>query len=341
MAGTKDPNAQFENDQSLPSRLLQPQSAQEAGDGNRALSANSITTEPVPLDSVDAPLDTSVHMGTWGSNLDTLLNELQDLTSTATVMPVVGHAVDNQLVQVRLGMAASLFTALRCRDPFTAAHALRVSLITSAWCLKMGVPEHQRDIMEVAALLHDLGVIGIPDKVLYKPSGLDSKETTVVERSRQISAEILRSACSEQELLDIIEHIPTRYDGSRKGYSISGENIPLGSRMISIVESFDSMTTDHVFRPAMSQETALRELFACTGTQFDPRLVQDFADLQSCDQSAFRRQVTSRWLHDLDPEVVESYWELSHNLSRKDKTRQGFIVRSQTLKQYARRCVVR
>ena len=313
MAGMQNPNAQFENDQSPESRLLEMQLVQTPRDGSRASSTDLASGDPTSA----APAVASV--GTWGSNLDTLLNELQELTSAAPVTPVVDHAIDNQLVQVRLGMAASLFTALRCRDPFTAAHALRVSLITSAWCLKMGVAEHQRDMMEVAALLHDLGVIGIPDKVLYKPAGLDSKEVTVVERSRQISAEILRSACSEQALLDIIEHIPTRYDGSRKGYCIGGESIPLGSRMISIVESFDSMTTDHVFRPAMSQESAMRELYACAGTQFDPRLVQEFADLQSRDQSAFRNRVTSRWLHDLDPEVVESYWELSHNLSRKDK----------------------
>ncbi len=313
MAGTHDPNAQFENDPSRESRLLGSQRMQIPCDGARGESPDLVSADPLPLEVVAAPAKS------WGSNLDTLLNELQELTSTAPVAPVVDHGLDNQLVQVRLGMATSLFMALRCRDPFTAAHSLRVALMASGWCLKMDVEEHQRDMMEVAALLHDLGVIGIPDRVLYKPGRLDSREATVVERSRQISAEILRSACSEKMLLDIIEHIPSRYDGSRKGYSISGEGIPLGSRMIAIVESFDSMTTDHVFRPAMSQELALRELFACAGTQFDPRLIQEFADLQSHDQSAFRSQVTSRWLHDLDPEIVESHWELSHALSFRDK----------------------
>ncbi len=319
MAGTQDPNARFENEQSPESRLLGSQRAQTASDCDRSLSTDLISPTSAPVEQVVSSVRSDVSVGTWGSNLDTLLHELQELTSTTPVMPVVDQALDNQLVQVRLGMATSLFVALRCRDPFTAAHALRVALITSGWCLKMGLPEHQRDMMEVAALLHDLGVIGIPDKVLHKPGRLDSREATVVERSRQISAEILRTACSEQELLDIIEHIPTRYDGTRKGYCISGESIPLGSRMISIVESFDSMTTDHVFRPAMPQELALRELFACAGSQFDPRLVQEFADLQNHDQSAFRSEVTSRWLHDLDSEAVESYWELSHNLSSGDK----------------------
>ncbi len=314
MAGTHDPNAQFENDQSPESRLPGPQHMQTPCDGDRGASANLISADSLPLEPAVASV------GTWGSNLDTLLNELQELTSAAPLTPVVGRTLDNQLVQVRLGMATSLFMALRCRDPFTAAHSLRVALMTSGWCLKMGVPEHQRDMMEVAALLHDLGVIGIPDRVLHKPGRLDSREATVVERSRQISAEILRSACSEQMLLDIVEHIPARYDGSRKGYNISGVSIPLGARMIAVVESFDSMTTDHVFRPAISQELALRELFACAGSQFDPRLVQEFANLQSHDQSAFRDQVTSKWLHELDPEVVDSYWELSHNLSSRDKS---------------------
>ncbi len=311
MAGINDPNEQFENDQGPPGRPLESQSAQTPCGGDDVAPTDIISVDSLSVAPADTPLST------WGSNLDTLLNELQELTSTAQVTPVVDQLIDNQLVQVRLGVATSLFMALRCRDPFTAAHALRVALMTSGWCMKMGVEEHERDMMEVAALLHDLGVIGIPDKILHKPDRLDPREITVVERSRQISAEILRSACSEQTLLDIIEHIPTRYDGSRKGYTLSGKDVPLGSRMIAIVESFDSMTTDHVFRPAMSRELALRELFTCAGTQFDPYLVQEFANLLSHDQSAFRNHVTSRWLHNLDPEVVESYWELSHNPTSK------------------------
>ena len=272
-------------------------------------------------------------VGGWGANLDTLLHELQNLTTAEKVEtpPVVARDIDNQLVQVRLGMAACLFSALRCRDALTAAHALRVALITSAWCLKMDLPSHQRDIIEVAALLHDLGVIAIPDKVLHKPGSLDFKEATVVERSRHVSVEILRAACSETALLQTIDHIPARFDGARPGYSVRGEEIPLGSRMIAVVESFDSMTSDHAFRPAMAQEAALRELFACAGGQFDPRLVEEFALLQSCDQSAYRREVTSRWLHGLDPEIVDSYWELSCEVSAKQHTGEPSLFESKLI----------
>ena len=281
MAGINDPNEQFETDQSPPIRPLESQSAQTPCGSDGDAPMNTISVDSISV----APADTS--LSTWGSNLDTLLNELQELTSTTPVAPVVDQEIDNQLVQVRLGVATSLFMALRCRDPFTAAHALRVALMVSGWCMKMGVEEHERDMMEVAALLHDLGVIGIPDKVLHKPDRLDSRETTVVERSRQISAEILRSACSEQTLLDIIEHIPTRYDGSREGYTLSDKDIPLGSRMIAIVESFDSMTSDTVYRKGRSYEEGFKELLRYSGKQFDPELVERFI------RSIARRQQSS------------------------------------------------
>ena len=296
---TQNPESESPAPQTLEQRFPLPSRKNE--DGKRPENAGSLATELISV-------------GSWGSNLDTLLHELHDLTSADSPSPVIGRSLDNQLVQVRLGIATSLFTALRCRDPLTAAHALRVALITSAWCLKMELPDHQRDVIEVAALLHDLGVIAVPDKVLHKPGNLDYKEATVVERSRQMSVEILREACSEPLLLEIVEHIPTHYDGSRNGYRKHGEDIPLGARIIAIVESFDSMTSDHVFRPAMSHEAALSELFDCAGGQFDPHLVEEFALLQSCDQSAYREEAASRWLHGLDPEAVESYWELSQDV---------------------------
>ena len=73
--------------------------------------------------------------------------------------------------------------------------------------------------------------------------------------------------------MEIVEYVPARYDGSRKTFPFSGRHIPLGARMIAIVEAYDSMTTDHVYRPALSRERAIAELFACSGTQFDPAVV--------------------------------------------------------------------
>ncbi|MBN1589892.1 MAG: diguanylate cyclase [Pirellulales bacterium] len=268
-----------------------------------------------PYDSI-TPLTTggrtSAFADGWTSQLDTLLNELQELTQSTPVEPVVDRDVDNQLVQVRLGIASSLFTALRYKHAPTAAHALRVALSCSAWSLRMKLPDQDRDKIEISALLHDLGMIGIPDRILQKPGMLDLDEATIVERSRHMNVEILRMSCAEPAILDIVENIPARFDGIRPGYSVSGTDIPLGARMIAIVESFDAMINEQVFRPALSEESALAELFACAGSQFDPELVQKFAEFCQHDQVTVRREASRRWLQTLDPRAIDRYWRLHH-----------------------------
>ncbi len=224
---------------------------------------------------------------------------------------VLGEAVDNQLVQVRLGIASSLFAALRCRHAASASHAMRVALSCSAWATQLNLSAGERDVIEVAALLHDVGLIGVPDQVLLKPGPLSRDEATIVDQGRRMSVEILRHACAEPKILETVEHLGAWYDGSKGGYRFAEHRIPIGARMIALVEAFDSMTTDQVFRRAISQERAMRELFESAGTQFDPRLVHQFTEFRVGDQTALRREVARRWLHDLAPDSADAYWELS------------------------------
>ncbi len=246
------------------------------------------------------------------TQLDSLLEELQHVSAASTTLPpVVGPQTDNQLVQVRLGIASSLYTALRLKHAATAVHGLRVALSASGWALQMELPAPERDAVEMAALLHDIGMIGVPDHILLKPGPLDAKEARVVQQARRMSLEVLRNACAEPAILQIVEHIGAWYDGSKDGYRLAGDELPLGARMIAIVEAFDAMTTDHVFRPAMSLERATSELFEFAGTQFDPALVKQFVELHASDQSQIRRDTAGRWLQSLDPELGDSYWELS------------------------------
>jgi len=253
----------------------------------------------------------------WVSEIGTLLQELEEPSEVAEAVvstgpvSVISEAVDNQLAQVRLGIASALFAALRCKHEASARHALRVALNCSAWSLKMELAEDHRNALEVAALLHDIGVIGVPDRILLKPGMLDSDEASTMARSRQMSTEILRHCCVSQEVLDIVEHVGARSDGTRQGYRLSGEEIPLAARMISLVEAFDAMVTDRVYRSAISHERAMAELFDCAGSQFDAELVDRFAEFHSCDQSQLREQVAGRWLNSLDPELVNSYWQFN------------------------------
>ena len=175
----------------------------------------------------------------------------------------------------------------------------------------MGLEQSLRDAIEVAALLHDIGVIGAPDEILLKPHNLEAEEMALMMRARNDSLNILKHCCASPEIMAIVENVSAWYDGARAGMKVQGEEIPLGARMIAIVEAFDAMTTDHVYRHARSLESAMAELFEYAGTQFDPELVRNFSEYYHGDQSAAHCVVAKHWLSTLDPHLINSFWSLN------------------------------
>ncbi len=270
--------------------------------------------EPLAFSATVAPKQIGApgKVDQWLTDLNGLLRELETITAANYALPpVLSEPADNQLIQVRLGIASSLFAALQCKNAATAGHSLRVALTCSSWAMKMGLEQSERDAIEIAALLHDLGMIGAPDQILLKPRNLEEDEMALMLRARKNSLEILKHCCTSEEVLSIVEDVPAWYDGSRKGFSRSGTDIPFGARMIAIAEAFDAMTTDHVYRPARSQESAMAELFECAGTQFDPELVRLFSEFYRDDHATLHRRVAQRWLLSLDPDLVNSHWSLN------------------------------
>jgi diguanylate cyclase (GGDEF)-like protein len=218
------------------------------------------------------------------------------------------HDLENRLAQVRLGLASSLFTALRLRDAATAAHSVRVALHCSAWSLALDLPEEERDSIEVAALLHDIGKIGVPDRVLLKPAALSDEERAIMDRHRQFGMEILESCCAKADVLSIVRHVPDWFNGSRAMLPGHDGPLPLGARLLMIVDAFDSMTTPQVYRPAMSRDQAVKELCDFAGIQFDPQLVCHFAQLQTSDQQRLHIDVARRWLKELSVDHRSAGW---------------------------------
>jgi diguanylate cyclase (GGDEF)-like protein/PAS domain S-box-containing protein len=204
---------------------------------------------------------------------------------------------ENKLVQARLGIAAGVYSALRCKHPATASHCLRVALACSSWGPVIGLSADERDALEVGALLHDIGKIGVPDKVLMKPGRLLPDEAAHMDRYNAMTVEILASCGAPIEVLEIVHYSQAWYGSGKGTHDRQGDALPLGARMLSIVDAFDSMTTDHVYRPARSRERALAELFRCAGSQFDPELVSRFSDLLSQDQSPLTDKLARHWLH--------------------------------------------
>jgi diguanylate cyclase (GGDEF)-like protein len=275
----------------------------------------SSISEPIaPQTEAPAPAASADRIDDRLGELNSLLEHWQQVGAKKQAnLSATDQAFENCLVQVRLGMASSLFMALRCKHAPTASHSLRVALGCSAWATALDMSKEEREAIEVAALLHDVGKIGVPDRVLLKPGALATEEVVLMDRYRKMTIEILISCCASQLVLSLVTHAPAWYDGSRAGSSLSGEKLPLGSRLIAIMDAFDAMTCAQIYRPAISHERAVKELFAFAGTQFDPKLVQGFSELHERDLDHLHRRMAAKWLQDLDAASTETCWQLSNS----------------------------
>ncbi len=237
-----------------------------------------------------------------------LLAGLQEAAPSSSRPENSAERFENELAVVRLGMAASLFYALRTKHAPTAAHCLRVAISCSAWAERMGLDDAARDRIEVAALLHDVGKIGIPDRILRKPGKLTVDEQLIMDTSVQHGLGILRGCTSDTALLDIFSNANSWYEGRRVSDGPSGNALPLGSRMLSIADAFDSMTTDSVYRRAMSRERAIQQLIDGSFKQFDPELAHDFNHMLEDRPEMLQGAILNRWLQQLQRDNSNSFW---------------------------------
>lgn len=263
---------------------------------------------PVPHAPVVAPVRQV-------SEISVLLNSLDEAAAesghSATSKRASSH--ESKLVQARLGMASGLYAALRAKYPQAAAHSLRVALGCSSWAAVLELEDETRDQLEVAALLHDVGKVGVPDKVLLKPGRLTPEEATLMGRAMATTIDILAGSGAPRELLEIVKYSRAWYCGEGRNQDRQGDELPLPSRMLSIVDAFDSMTTDQLYRPARSRERALAELFEFAGRQFDPGLVLKFQALFSQDQNLLTDKLARRWLHRLPQEGSTVPWTIQQH----------------------------
>ncbi len=262
-------------------------------------------------------------------HLSHLLDQLKDAAPVAPENQQVseGAKLENELAMVRLGIATSLFFALRTKHVATAGHSLRVALICSAWAEHLGLNNETRDRIEVAALLHDIGKIGIPDRILRKPGRLSVEEQLTMDCCPELACSILRGCTNDAEMLDIVLHSNTWFNTRREEPGPSGEALPLGARMLTIVNAFDAMITEHVYRSGISPQKAIEQLVQQSGTQFDPELVADFSRLMTQSPQAVCNRVANRWLNQFQASEACSHWSTPQMVSRKADTRDHIIRR--------------
>ena len=172
----------------------------------------------------------------------------------------------------RFRAAASLAKAVDARDVYTGSHSQRVAELAVRVAERMGLTQEQVELTRLAASLHDLGKLAIPEEILRKPGPLTDPERLVLERHPQIGYRMLESL-GVTPVAEWVLHHHERWDGTGYPDGLHGEDIPLGARIIFVADAFDAMTSDRVYRNKLSVEAALAELDDCAGSQFDPQAV--------------------------------------------------------------------
>jgi len=154
-----------------------------------------------------------------------------------------------------------------------------IATIVTALARQMSLPKHEIDKLRVAALLHDVGKVGIPQDILDKPASLTPAEWRSVVQHPRIGQVILEQASVLRDAVPIILHHHERFGGAGYPYGLRGSEIPLGARIVAIADAYDAMIQDRPYKQKISHDAAVEELRQHAGTQFDPELVEIFCDI--------------------------------------------------------------
>jgi HD-GYP domain-containing protein (c-di-GMP phosphodiesterase class II) len=193
--------------------------------------------------------------------------------------PLRIKAVEEQLTALRTSVVCAFNQLLDLKDLNTGVHSTRLA----EWALhvagELGLDESELGDIEISALLHDIGKVGIPDAILNKPARLTTEEYDLMKKHPEYGWAVLRQVPGMKNASLIILHHHESYDG--KGYpaGLKGTEIPIGSRIVAVIDSFDAMVSNRPYRKGMPFEEAERRLIEASGTQFDPEVVRHFLPL--------------------------------------------------------------
>ncbi len=179
-----------------------------------------------------------------------------------------------QELQAILVQSLKVFArVIDAKDPYTNGHSIRVAQYARDLAQRMDLSEEEQERIYYIALLHDIGKIGIPDKILNKNGPLNDEERAVIQTHPSVGGKVLENFSALDGIADGARYHHERYDGEGYCDKLKGEEIPLVARIIGVADSYDAMSSDRCYRPALDRETIMAELQRCSGTQFDPEIV--------------------------------------------------------------------
>jgi len=207
-----------------------------------------------------------------------IINILESFSEQAAV--AINNARLYQKIQDSyFEIVKALAQAIEAKDPYTHGHSERVMQYSLMIAQKFGLSKEEKDSLRYAAILHDIGKIGVRGIILNNPNGLTTEEYGEVRRHPIIGENIISPIELLQPIRPLIRHHHEWYNG--KGYpdGLSKEDIPLGARILAVVDAYDAMKSDRPYRKALTEEKAIQELRQGSSTQFDPKLVEVFLEI--------------------------------------------------------------
>jgi HD-GYP domain-containing protein (c-di-GMP phosphodiesterase class II) len=200
--------------------------------------------------------------------------------------PLRMKAVEEELSALRTSVVCAFNQLLDLKDLNTGVHSTRLAEWAMHVAGELGLSEAEIADIEIAALLHDIGKVGIPDAILNKPAKLTTEEYDLMKKHPEYGWAVLRQVPGMKTASLIILHHHESFDGRGYPAGLKGNEIPIGSRIVSVIDSFDAMVSNRPYRNGMAMEEAARRLVKASGTQFDPKVVEHFLPLARAEMTA-------------------------------------------------------
>lgn len=187
--------------------------------------------------------------------------------------------MEKKLNACSLGVMQSAINAIEVKDIYTRGHSMRVARYSELIAIMMNLPSHEINQIVNAALLHDVGKMGVSSEILNKEGPLDEAEKAEIFKHPNIGVKILKPIPVLETIIYSVLHHHERYDGKGYPMGLKGKDIPLHARIIAVADSFDAMTSNRSYRRAIPLAKTLEEIKNNAGTQFDPQIVRKFLEI--------------------------------------------------------------
>jgi response regulator RpfG family c-di-GMP phosphodiesterase len=234
-----------------------------------------------------------------------------------------------QLEELSTGAIRALADALDAKCDYTAGHSLRVSRIAVMIGKGMGLPEDHLKDLELAGILHDIGKIGVPESILWKPAKLSDEEHEIMSKHPVTSAQIIGELKGMARTREYVLHHHEYWNGSGYPDHLKGEAIPIGARIILVSDAYDAMTTDRPYRKSIGHDAAIAELSKQAGTQFDPAIVKVLLDLIGENHEGFNAAASQSFLQLSIPAIDPKHSGTQYRAEAERKARLQAATESQ------------